>query len=176
MSTHSVVIVELDEQKMRAINNVISASFHRMPLDFVKKQVYNGYELPYAVKDARKVMLCTTKVKEGDKYVAIYVHWDGKRVGDVLKKKIKTYDDAISLISFGFMSAIEEKGILPYMYICGRNYKCESWNTLKPKTYKTLKGCIKSFSCEYAWLFTKENKWMSANIDSETNLIVLKEC
>ena len=176
MSTHAVVIVELDEQKMRAINNVISPSFHRMPLDFVKKQVYNGYELPYAVKDARKVMLCTTKVKEGDKYVAIYVHWDGKRVGDVLKKKIKTYDDAISLISFGFMSAIEEKGILPYMYICGRNYKCESWNTLKPKTYKTLKGCIKSFSCEYAWLFTKENKWMSANIDSETNLIVLKEC
>ena len=176
MSTHSVVIVELDEQKMRAINNVISASFHRMPLDFIKKKVYNGYELPYAVKDERKVMLCTTKVKEGDKYVAIYVHWDGKRVGDVLKKKIKTYDDAISLISFGFMSAIEEKGILPYMYICGRNYKCESWNTLKPKTYKTLKGCIKSFSCEYAWLFTKENKWMSANIDSETNLIVLKEC
>ena len=46
MSTHAVVIVELDEQKMRAINNVISASFHRMPLDFVKKQVYNGYELP----------------------------------------------------------------------------------------------------------------------------------
>ena len=176
MSTHSVVIVELDEQKMRAINNVIGASFHRMPLDFIKKKVYNGYELPYAVKDVRKVMLCTTKVKEGDKYVAIYVHWDGKRVGDVLKKKIKTYDDAISLISFGFMSAIEEKGILPYMYICGRNYKCESWNTLKPKTYKTLKGCIKSFSCEYAWLFTKENKWMSANIDSETNLIVLKEC
>ena len=176
MSTHAVVIVELDEEKMHAINNVISASFHRMPLDFIKKKIYNGYELPYAVKDERKVMLCTTKVKEGDKYVAIYVHWDGDRVGNVLKKKIKTYDDAISLISFGFMSAIEEKGILPYLYICGRNYKCESWNTLKPKTYKTLKGCIKSFSCEYAWLFTKENKWMSANIDSETNLIVLKEC
>ena len=38
MSTHAVVIVELDEQKMRAINNVIGASFHRMPLDFVKKE------------------------------------------------------------------------------------------------------------------------------------------
>ena len=56
MSTHAVVIVELDEEKMRAINNVISASFHRMPLDFIKKKVYNGYELPYAVKDVRKVM------------------------------------------------------------------------------------------------------------------------
>ena len=93
------------------------------------------------------LMLCTTKVKEGDKYVAIYVHWDGDRVGNVLKKKIKTYDDAISLISFGFMSVIEEKGILPYMYVCGRHYECESWSTLKPKTYKTLKGCIKSFTC-----------------------------
>lgn len=176
MSTHAVVIVELDEQKMRAINNVIGASFHRMPLDFVKKETYHGYELPYAVKDVRKVMLCTTKVKERDKYVAIYVHWDGDRVGNVLKKKIKTYDDAISLISFGFMSVIEEKGILPYMYVCGRHYECESWNTLKPKTYRTLKGCIKSFTCPYAYVFTRENKWMSADIDSKTKQVVLKNC
>ena len=54
MSTHAVVIVELDEQKMRAINNVIGASFHRMPLDFIKKETYHGYELPYATKLAGK--------------------------------------------------------------------------------------------------------------------------
>ena len=42
MSTHAVVIVELDDHMMRAINDVISASFHRMPLDCVKKQVYKG--------------------------------------------------------------------------------------------------------------------------------------
>jgi hypothetical protein len=186
MSTHAVVIVELDDYGTEGnrnpisgnANNVISASFDNMPLDFIKEEVVNEYtSLPYAEKDATKLQYCKTRVKKGDKFIAVYVHWDGDTIINVLKNHAKTHEDAIKIVSYGYLSVIQEEGILPYMFRTGKGVQEESdWNLIKPRTYKTLKGCIRSFSCEYAWLFTKENKWMSANIDSETRLLVLKKC
>ena len=185
MSTHAVVIVELDDYGTEGnrnpisgnANNVISASFDNMPLDFIKEEVIRGYALPYAEKNVKKWMFCKTRVKKGDKFIAVYVHWDGDTIINVLKNHVKTHEDAIKIVSYGYLSVIQEEGILPYMFRTGKGVQEESdWNLIKPRTYKTLKGCIRSFSCEYAWLFTKENKWMSANIDSETRLLVLKKC
>lgn len=186
MSTHAVVIVELDDYGTEGnrnpisgnASNVICASFDNMPLDFIKEEIVNEYtSLPYAEKNVRKVQFCKTRVKKGDKFIAVYVHWDGDTIINVLKNHVKTHEDAIKIVSFGYLSVIQEEGILPYMFRTGKGVQEESdWNLIKPRTYKTLRGCIKSFSCEYAWLFTKENKWVSANIDSETRLLVLKEC
>ena len=63
MSTHAVVIVELDDYGTEGnrnpisgnANNVISASFDNMPLDFIKEEVIRGYALPYAEKNVKKL-------------------------------------------------------------------------------------------------------------------------
>lgn len=185
MSTHAVVIVELDDYGTEGnrnpisgnANNVISASFDNMPLDFIKEEVIRGYALPYAEKNVKKLMFCKTRVKKGDKFIAVYVHWDGDTIINVLKNHVKTHEDAIKIVSYGYLSVIQEEGILPYMFRTGKGVQEESdWNLIKPRTYRTLKGCIKSFTCPYSYVFTRENKWMSADIDSKTKQVVLKKC
>ena len=97
----------------------------------------------------------TMPVTLNDNYIGIYCHWDGYihgGVGEALKEKFKTYEDALNLVSGGFCSSIEENMVKHYA-----DRKGEIWPNINPVQGKTQKSVYKKFwDGEYIYLFDEE--------------------
>ena len=90
---------------------------------------------------------------KGD-YIAIYCHWDGADVGDVLKKCYKDYETALNLLVGGYCSGIYFNEVARY-----GNRLREKWIRIKP-IQGSLDEVRDYIYGKYEYVF-KNNKWVS---------------
>lgn len=130
MATHCMIIVKVPKEM---IGTTISFDPNKIP-EANPFEDFESSRFPGGTKPMNtNVELCSQPVLLDKPYIAIYNHWDGDSVGEVLKEHFNTLDLALNLIAAGHCSAVCDH-VVPY---CSR--KDEKWEEVKPYIGKTMK-------------------------------------
>lgn len=122
MSTRAQIIVEIPSNLIGHYSKFDKSLLPKEIGDFDGKCGEDGFIHGVPKKIMNKKFLYKKR------YISIYHHWDGypERLGKELRRKYKTIEQILNLISIGDVSTILGDKIVPY---CVRN---DDWNEIKP--------------------------------------------
>ena len=149
MSTPSRIILKVRKED---IGRKIKFDPTKLPTK-LNDWVYVDEETSKVWKDEKGKEKSKAITLKGD-YIAIYCHWDGADVGDVLKKCYKDYETALNLLVGGYCSGIYFNEVVRY-----GNRLREKWIRIKP-IQGSLDEVRDYIYGKYEYVF-KNNKWVS---------------
>ena len=149
MSTPSRIILKVRKED---IGRKIKFDPTKLPTK-LNDWVYVDEETSKVWKDEKGKEKSKAITLKGD-YIAIYCHWDGDDVGDVLKKCYKDYETALNLLVGGYCSRIYFNEVARY-----GNRLREKWIRIKP-IQGSLDKVRDYIYGKYEYVF-KNNKWVS---------------
>jgi len=122
MSTPCKIIMKVPEEYKGT-----TIKFNKSALPIELKEWYEKDEKTNEVWLDQRCKEKSRPIKIKGDYIGIYCHWDGDKIGKVLKELFTDKKAVLNLIAGGFCSFIWYDGVKRYA-----NRNCEMWKDIKP--------------------------------------------